>query len=562
MRGNPHVRFSKGEIHLIGSYPNFSFARPVVKKPTFLRLRGSFDYEIQSWRYSLPLFFATQGLDTFRNREISSGAGAIREQLVDLDLRMIMDSSLLEWTELGEEGSTDNENEWEDQKVGRRKNFLVRRMELAKHFIRTNIEPEWMVLCLLPVLPPELRPIIQIDGGKLMSSDINELYRRVIYRNNTLIDLLTTSRSTPEELVMCQEKLVQEVVDTLLDNGIRGQPMRDGNNKVYKSFSDIIEGKEGRFRETLLGKRVDYSGRSVIVVGPSLSLHRCGLPREIAIELFQTFLIRGLIQNHFSSNIGVAKRKIREKEPIVWEILQEVMRGHPVLLNRAPTLHRLGIQAFQPILVEGRAICLHPLVCKGFNADFDGDQMAVHVPLSLEAQAEARLLMFSHTNLLSPAIGDPICVPTQDMLIGLYVLTSGNRRGICANRYNSFNSRNSHNEKISNNNLKYMKKKEPFFCNSYDAIGAYRQKRINFDSPFWLRWRIDQCIMSSREVPIEVHYESFGTYYEIYGDYLVIRSIKKEIRCIYIRTTIGHISFYREIEEAIQGFSRADSYGI
>nr|YP_009109856.1 RNA polymerase beta [Trifolium glanduliferum]YP_009109931.1 RNA polymerase beta [Trifolium strictum]AIJ27896.1 RNA polymerase beta [Trifolium glanduliferum]AIJ28398.1 RNA polymerase beta [Trifolium strictum] len=543
-------------------YPNFSFARPVVKKPTFLRLRGSFDYEIQSWKYSIPPFFATQGFDTFRNREISSGAGAIREQLVDLDLRIIMDSSLVEWKELGEVESTDNENEWEDRKVGRRKNFLVRRMELAKHFIRTNIEPEWMVLCLLPVLPPELRPIIQIDGGKLMSSDINELYRRVIYRNNTLMDLLTTSRSTPEELVMCQEKLVQEAVDTLLDNGIRGQPMRDGQNKVYKSFSDIIEGKEGRFRETLLGKRVDYSGRSVIVVGPSLSLHQCGLPREMAIELFQTFLIRGLIRKHFASNIGVAKSKIREKEPIVWEILQEVMRGHPVLLNRAPTLHRLGIQAFQPILVEGRAICLHPLVCKGFNADFDGDQMAVHVPLSLEAQAEAHLLMFSHTNLLSPAIGDPISVPTQDMLIGLYVLTSGNRRGICATRYNPFNCRNSQNEKISKNNSKYMKKKEPFFCNSYDAIGAYRQKRINFDSPFWLRWRIDQCIMSSREVPIEVHYESFGTYYEIYEHYLVIRSIKKEIRCIYIRTTVGHISFYREIEEAIQGFSRAYSYGI
>ena len=202
-----------------------------------------------------------------------------------------------------------------------------------------------------------------------MSSDINELYRRVIYRNNTLIDLLTTSRSTPGELVICQEKLVQEAVDTLLDNGIRGQPMRDGHNKVYKSFSDIIEGKEGRFRETLLGKRVDYSGRSVIIVGPSLSLHRCGLPGEIAIELFQTFLIRGLIRKYFASNIGIAKSKIRQKEPIVWEILQEVMQGHPVLLNRAPTLHRLGIQAFQPILVEGRAICLHPLVCKGFNAE-------------------------------------------------------------------------------------------------------------------------------------------------------------------------------------------------
>nr|YP_009771074.1 RNA polymerase beta' subunit [Colophospermum mopane]QIT01776.1 RNA polymerase beta' subunit [Colophospermum mopane] len=538
-------------------YCDFLFARPVVKKPTFLRLRGSFEYEIQSWKYSIPLFFTTQGFDTFRNREISTGAGAIREQLADLDLRIIIDSSLVEWKELGEEGSTGNE--WEDRKVGRRKNFLVRRMELAKHFIRTNIEPEWMVLCLLPVLPPELRPIIQIDGGKLMSSDINELYRRVIYRNNTLIDLLTTSRSTPGELVMCQEKLVQEAVDTLLDNGIRGQPMRDGHNKVYKSFSDVIEGKEGRFRETLLGKRVDYSGRSVIVVGPSLSLHQCGLPREIAIELFQTFVIRGLIRKHFASNIGVAKSKIREKEPIVWEILQEIMQGHPVLLNRAPTLHRLGIQAFQPILVEGRAICLHPLVCKGFNADFDGDQMAVHVPLSLEAQAEARLLMFSHMNLLSPAIGDPISVPTQDILIGLYVLTSGNRRGICANRYNPCNRINYQNERINVNDNKYTK--ETFFCNSYDAIGAYRQKRINLDSPLWLRWRLDQRVISSREAPIEVHYESLGTYHEIYRPYLIVRSIKKEIRCIYIRTTVGHISFYREIEEAIQGFCRTYSYG-
>uniref|UniRef100_UPI0030014E52 RNA polymerase beta' subunit n=1 Tax=Corispermum chinganicum TaxID=1076197 RepID=UPI0030014E52 len=534
-------------------YCDFSFARPIAKKPTFLRLRGLFEYEIQSWKYSIPLFFTTQGFDTFRNREISTGAGAIREQLADLDLRTIIDYSFAEWKELGEEGPTGNE--WEDRKVRRRKVFLVRRMELAKHFIRTNIEPEWMVLCLLPVLPPELRPIIQIDGGKLMSSDINELYRRVIYRNNTLTDLLSTSRSTPGELVMCQEKLVQEAVDTLLDNGIRGQPMRDGHNKVYKSFSDVIEGKEGRFRETLLGKRVDYSGRSVIVVGPSLSLHRCGLPREIAIELFQTFVIRGLIRQHLASNIGVAKRKIREKEPIVWKILQEVMQGHPVLLNRAPTLHRLGIQAFQPILVEGRAICLHPLVCKGFNADFDGDQMAVHVPLSLEAQAEARLLMFSHMNLLSPAIGDPISVPTQDMLIGLYILTSGNRRGICANRYNPWNHKTYQNERIDDNIYKYMK--EPFFCNSYDAIGAYRQKRIHLDSPLWLRWQLDQRIIASREAPIEVHYESLGTYHEIYTHYLIIRSVKKEIIFIYIRTTVGHISLYREIEEAIQGFCQA-----
>nr|YP_009466393.1 RNA polymerase beta [Genlisea pygmaea]AUN28448.1 RNA polymerase beta [Genlisea pygmaea] len=538
-------------------YPDFAFARPLTKKPTFLRVRGLLEYEIQSWKYSIPLFFTTQGFDTFRNREISTGAGAIREQLSDLDLHIILDNSLVEWKELGEEGPTGNERE--DPRVGRRKDFLVRRMELAKHFLRTNIEPEWMVLCLLPVLPPELRPIIQIDGGKLMSSDINELYRRVIYRNNTLTDLLTTSRSTPGELVMCQEKLVQEAVDTLLDNGIRGQPMRDGHNKVYKSFSDVIEGKEGRFRETLLGKRVDYSGRSVIVVGPSLSLHRCGLPREIAIELFQTFVIRGLIRQHLASNIGVAKSKIQEKEPIVWEILQEVMQGHPVLLNRAPTLHKLGIQAFQPVLVEGRAVCLHPLVCKGFNADFDGDQMAVHVPLSLEAQTEARLLMFSHMNLLSPAIGDPISVPTQDMLIGLYVLTSGKRRGIWVNRYNLWNCINYQKQRNDNNNYSYWK--EPFFSNAYDAIRAYRHKAILLDKPLWLRWRLDHRVIALRETPVEVHYESLGTCYEIYGHYLIVRSLKKEILVLYIRTTAGHISLYREIEEAIQGFAQACSYG-
>nr|UDZ61148.1 RNA polymerase beta subunit [Caldesia grandis] len=536
-------------------YCDFSFARPIAKKPTFLRLRGLLEYEIQSWKYSIPLFFATHRVEIFQNREVSTGAGAIREQLADSDLRILIDNSLLEWKELADEESTGNE--WEDRKIRRRKDFLVRRMGLAKHFIRTNVEPERMVLCLLPVLPPELRPIIELDGGQFISSDINELYRRVILRNNTLTSFLR--KCTPVELVMCQQKLVQEAVDTLLDNGLRGQPMRDGNNKVYKSFSDIIEGKEGRFRETLLGKRVDYSGRSVIVVGPSLSLHQCGLPREIAIELFQIFVIRGLIRQQVASSIGIAKSQIREKEPIVWEILQEVMQGHPVLLNRAPTLHRLGIQAFQPILVEGRAIWLHPLVCKGFNADFDGDQMAVHVPLSLEAQAEARLLMFSHMNLLSPAIGDPICAPTQDMLIGLYVLTMENRRGICANRYNAWNFGNYQNEIVDKKNSKYTKEKEPSFSNSYDALGASRRKQINLDSPLWFRRRLDQRVIGSREVPIEVQYESLGTYHEISGNSLIIRSIKKEISCIYIRTTIGPISFYREIEEAIQGFCRVDS---
>nr|YP_010294570.1 RNA polymerase beta' subunit [Xyris pauciflora]ULQ68708.1 RNA polymerase beta' subunit [Xyris pauciflora] len=535
-------------------YGDLSFARPITKKPTFLRLRGLFEYEIQSWKYCIPIFFTTQGFDGFLNREIMRGAGAIREQLADLDLRIILDNSLIEWKELANRGCT--RNKWQDQKIRRRKDFLVRRMGLAKHFIQTNVDPEWMVLCLLPVLPPELRPIIQIDGGKLMSSDINELYRRVILRNNALNDLLRKSGFPPRDLIICQEKLIQEAVDILLDNGTRGYPMRDGHNKVYKSFSDIIGGKEGRFRETLLGKRVDYSGRSVIVVGPSLSLHQCGLPREIAIELFQPFVIRALIKKHRSWNIGIAKSKIRKKEPIVWKLLKKVIQGHPVLLNRAPTLHRLGIQAFQPILVEGRAICLHPLVCKGFNADFDGDQMAVHVPLSLEAQAEARLLMFSHINLLSPAIGDPISVPTQDMLIGLYLLTIGDSRGIYANKYNPYNEINSKNQKVDNKNYGCTREKEPYFCNSYNVLGAYRQKRINLNSSLWLRWRLDQRVLGSREVPVEVQYESLGTYHEIFEHYLIVGNGKKEIRCIYIRTTLGHILFSREIEEAIQGFSR------
>nr|YP_010286785.1 RNA polymerase beta' subunit [Hydrocharis dubia]UKT60901.1 RNA polymerase beta' subunit [Hydrocharis dubia] len=549
-------------------YSDFSFARSITKKPTFLRLRGLFQYEIRSCKYDIPFFFSTPGLRIFQSREVSTGARAIREQLADSNLQIIMDKSLVEWKELVDEGSTGDE--LQDKSIRRRKDFLLRRMQLAKHFIQTNVEPEWMVLCLLPVLPPELRPMVQIDDSKLISSDINELYKRVILRNNTLTFYLRRSGSgfTPWELIRSQEKLLQEAVDTLLDNGTRGQPVKDGNNRVYKSFSDIMEGKEGRFRETLLGKRVDYSGRSVIVVGPSLSLHECGLPPEIAIELFQIFVIRGLIRQHLASNISIAKSQIRKKEPIVWKILQQVMRGHPVLLNRAPTLHKLGIQAFEPILVEGRAICLHPLVCKGFNADFDGDQMGIHVPLSLEAQAEARLLMFSHMNLLSPANGDPICVPTQDMLIGLYVLTIGNRRGIRTNRYDTWNCRNYQNQIVDNKNYKYTKEKEPHFSSSYDALGAYRGKRVNLDRPLWLRWRLDQRVIDSKEAPIEVEYESspievqyesLGTYHEIYENYLIVRSIKKEISSIYIRTTVGHISFYREIEEAIQGFSRAHS---
>lgn len=370
-----------------------------------------------------------------------------------------MDCAYSEWQILAKQGST--RNEWEDQAIQRRKDLLVRRMRLAKNFLRTNIRPEWMVLDILPVLPPEPRPIIELSEGELITSDFNELYRKIIYRNNTLIDFPLRSEFTPEGLIVCQKRLIQEAVDALIDNGIRGQPMKDINNRPYKSFSEVIEGKEGRFRENLLGKRVDYSGRSVIVVGPSLSLHQCGLPCELSMELFQAFVIRDLIGRHLARNLRAAKTMIQKKEPIIWKILWEVMQGHPVLLNRAPTLHRLGIQAFQPILIEGRAIRLHPLVCGGFNADFDGDQMAVHIPLSLEAQTEARFLMFSHTNLLSPATGDPVSVPTQDMLLGLYILTIENKQGIYGSRYSSFR------DGSTGSHLKI-----PYFTSYHDVLRA------------------------------------------------------------------------------------------
>ena len=279
-----------------------------------------------------------------------------------------------------------------------------------------------MVMDVLPVTPPDLRPMVQLDGGRFATSDLNDLYRRVINRNNRLQRLL--EMGAPEIIVRNEKRMLQEAVDALIDNGRRGRTVVGPNNRALKSLSNIIEGKQGRFRQNLLGKRVDYSGRSVIVVGPTLQLNQCGLPKEMAIELFKPFVVNKLIERGYVQNIKSAKKKIERSEPIVWDILEEVIDGHPVMLNRAPTLHRLGIQAFEPKLVEGRAIQLHPLACTAFNADFDGDQMAVHVPLSIEAQAEARMLMLATNNLLAPANGKPIVTPSQDMVLGMYYLTT------------------------------------------------------------------------------------------------------------------------------------------
>ncbi len=298
---------------------------------------------------------------------------------------------------------------------------IIKRLRLIESLIDSKTDPTWMILDVLPVTPPDLRPMVQLDGGRFATSDLNDLYRRVINRNNRLARLL--DMGAPEIIVRNEKRMLQEAVDALIDNGRRGRVVTGSNGRPLKSLSNIIEGKQGRFRQNLLGKRVDYSGRSVIVVGPQLKIHQCGLPREMAIELFKPFVINKLIERQICQNIKSAKKQIEKGTSIVWEILEEVIQGHPVLLNRAPTLHRLGIQAFEPVLVDGRAIQLHPLVCAAFNADFDGDQMAVHVPLSVEAQAEARMLMLASNSILLPASGKPTIAPTQDMVLGIYYLT-------------------------------------------------------------------------------------------------------------------------------------------
>src|SRR5213594_2008164 len=338
--------------------------------------------------------------------KLGMGAEAIRELLRDMDLDSLARD--LRAQMLGETS------------VQKRKK-IVKRLKVIEAFLKSGNQPEWMILEVIPVIPPELRPLVPLDGGRFATSDLNDLYRRVINRNNRLKRLLELK--APEIIVRNEKRMLQEAVDSLLDNGRRGKAMTGANKRPLKSLADMIKGKGGRFRQNLLGKRVDYSGRSVIVVGPQLKLHQCGLPKKMALELFKPFIFNKLELLGLATTIKAAKRLVEQEVPEVWDILEEVIREHPVLLNRAPTLHRLGIQAFEPVLIEGKAIQLHPLVCAAFNADFDGDQMAVHVPLSLEAQMEARTLMLASNNILSPANGDPIIVPSQDIVLGLYYAT-------------------------------------------------------------------------------------------------------------------------------------------
>ncbi len=333
------------------------------------------------------------------------GAEAIKELLSEIDIPELCKELREELTDA----------------TGQKRTRILKRLEVAEAFKQSGNRPEWMILDVVPVIPPDIRPMVQLDGGRFATSDLNDLYRRVINRNNRLKRLLELN--APDIIVRNEKRMLQEAVDALIDNGRRGRPVTGPNNRALKSLSDMLKGKQGRFRQNLLGKRVDYSGRSVIVVGPELKLYQCGLPKEMALELFKPFVMKSLVEKGLASNMKSAKKKVERASTEVWDCLEEVIKDHPVMLNRAPTLHRLGIQAFEPVLVEGRAIKLHPLVCTAFNADFDGDQMAVHVPLSAEAQAEARLLMLAANNLLKPSDGKPVAVPTQDMILGSYYLT-------------------------------------------------------------------------------------------------------------------------------------------
>src|SRR6202040_3690543 len=333
------------------------------------------------------------------------GAEAVRDLLSRIELQS-------EMYRLREESKSSS---------GQRKQKAIKRLKVVEDFRKSNASPTWMVLEVLPVIPPELRPMVRLDGGRFATSDLNDLYRRVINRNNRLKRLLELG--APEIIIRNEKRMLQEACDALIDNGRRGRAVAGSGNHKLKSLSDMLKGKQGRFRQNLLGKRVDYSGRSVIVVGPDLKLHQCGLPKRMALELFKPFVMRRLVDKQLAHNIKSAKRIVERVREEVWDVLEEVIHEHPVLLNRAPTLHRLGIQAFEPTLIEGSAIQIHPLVCAAFNADFDGDQMAVHVPLSAEAQAECRILMLSANNILSPASGRALAVPTQDMVLGSYYLT-------------------------------------------------------------------------------------------------------------------------------------------
>ena len=409
---------------------------------------------------------------------------------------------------------------WEQLRLYKLREQGIKRIRILENLVGTGASPAWIILTILPVIPPALRPMIQLEGGRFATSDLNELYRRIITRNNRLLRLLEID--APQLIIRNEKRMLQEAVDTLIDNGKRGKIALSANNRPLKSLSDIIKGKHGRFRQNLLGKRVDYSGRSVIVVGPSLKLNQCGLPYEMAVELFQPFIIRELINQGLASNMKIAKNLIQQSEPLIDPVLEKVLANHPIFLNRAPTLHRLGIQAFEPILVQGRAIKLHPLVCSAFNADFDGDQMAVHIPLSLESQAECYMLMLAPYNFLSPANGEPIVMPSQDMVLGCYYLTVNNIKGLLGSNH--------------------------YFANLDDVILAYNQNKIELHSSIWIRIQDENQSKSNLLKKIKL---SDNTIVEYYDNLQIRKNEDGETIVCYLQTTTGRVILNYTIQKTL-----------
>jgi DNA-directed RNA polymerase subunit beta' len=459
------------------------------------------------------------------------GAPLIKKELEKLNLKseiFKMRCFILVCTKvLNKEKPLYNESKWvrkwEQQRIFKIREQSIKRIRILENLVGTGSSPAWMILTILPVIPPALRPMIQLEGGRFATSDLNELYRRIITRNNRLLKLLEID--APQLIIRNEKRLLQEAVDTLIDNGKRGKIALSANNRPLKSLSDIIKGKHGRFRQNLLGKRVDYSGRSVIVVGPSLKLNQCGLPYEMAIELFQPFIIRELINQGLASNMKIAKNLIQQNESILDPVLEKVLKSHPIFLNRAPTLHRLGIQAFEPILVQGRAIKLHPLVCSAFNADFDGDQMAVHIPLSPEAQAECYMLMLAPYNFLSPANGEPIIMPSQDMVLGCYYLTVNNINSLLGSNH--------------------------YFANLDDIILAYNQNKIELHSEIWLRLKEQNLPFSDLIKKVKLEDE---TVIEYYPDQQIRKTKTGEIIVQYFRTTTGRSILNYLIQKTLNFF--------
>ena len=452
------------------------------------------------------------------------GAPLIKRELERLNLRIEIGKTrdfVSDCTKvLNGELVVSGDRKWEQQRTYKLREQAIQRIRILENLIGTGSSPAWMILTILPVIPPALRPMIQLEGGRFATSDLNELYRRIITRNNRLLRLLEID--APQLIIRNEKRLLQEAVDTLIDNGKRGKIALSANNRPLKSLSDIIKGKHGRFRQNLLGKRVDYSGRSVIVVGPSLKLNQCGLPYEMAIELFQPFIIRELINQGLASNMKIAKNLIQQNETIIDPVLEKVLRNHPIFLNRAPTLHRLGIQAFEPILVPGRAIKLHPLVCSAFNADFDGDQMAVHIPLSEEAQSECYMLMLTPYNFLSPANGEPIIMPSQDMVLGCYYLTVNNISGLLGSNH--------------------------YFVDLDDVILAYNQNQIEIHSSIWIR--INDVKYSDLKLIKKIKLND-NTSIEYYKNLQIRKDEDEKIIVQYLQTTTGRVILNYTIQKTL-----------